>query len=50
MPQRISSFKRLLWVYEVLKTRKDMTPMGRVGAPDEIATVVAFLASEDARD
>ena len=25
------------------------TPLGRVGAPDDIASVVAFLASDDAR-
>ena len=25
------------------------TPLGRVGRPDEIASVAAFLASDDAR-
>ena len=28
---------------------KALTPLGRIGQPDDIATVVAFLASEDAR-
>ena len=27
----------------------DLSPMNRVGQPDEVASVVAFLASEDAR-
>lgn len=27
----------------------DMTPMGRAGTPDEIATVVSFLATDDAK-
>ncbi len=26
-----------------------MTPLGRVGTPDEIASVVAFLAGDDAK-
>jgi 3-oxoacyl-[acyl-carrier protein] reductase len=25
------------------------TPLGRLGQPDDVATVVAFLASDDAR-
>jgi 3-oxoacyl-[acyl-carrier protein] reductase len=25
------------------------TPLGRIGQPDDVATVVAFLASDDAR-
>lgn len=34
---------------EFVKVWTDLTPMGRVGTPDEIASVVAFLASEDAK-
>jgi NAD(P)-dependent dehydrogenase (short-subunit alcohol dehydrogenase family) len=31
-----------------MKSIIDMHPMGRVGNPSEVASVVAFLASEDA--
>lgn len=33
---------------EVLQQYHDNIPAGRIGQPEEIATVVAFLASEDA--
>jgi 3-oxoacyl-[acyl-carrier protein] reductase len=31
------------------KAMVQSTPLGRIGRPDDIATVVAFLASDDAR-
>jgi NAD(P)-dependent dehydrogenase (short-subunit alcohol dehydrogenase family) len=34
---------------EVAKAREAAVPLGRVGEPDDIADVVAFLASDDAR-
>jgi len=34
---------------EFVKIWTNMTPLGRVGTPDEIASVVAFLAAEDSR-
>jgi 3-oxoacyl-[acyl-carrier protein] reductase len=33
---------------EMLSALLAMTPLGRVGRPEEIAAVVAFLASDDA--
>jgi NAD(P)-dependent dehydrogenase (short-subunit alcohol dehydrogenase family) len=34
---------------EVIQSIKDTTPAGFVGEPDDVAGVVAFLASNDAR-
>jgi 3-oxoacyl-[acyl-carrier protein] reductase len=34
---------------EVLENMKNQTPLGRLGVPDDIADVVAFLCSDDAR-
>jgi 3-oxoacyl-[acyl-carrier protein] reductase len=34
---------------EFLNQAVQQTPLGRIGQPDDIATVVAFLASDDAR-
>ena len=34
---------------EQRKRTEAATPLGRIGAPEDIAGVVAFLASEDAR-
>lgn len=34
---------------EFVKIWEDLSPLGRVGQPDEVASVVAFLASEDAK-
>jgi 3-oxoacyl-[acyl-carrier protein] reductase len=31
------------------ETAPSITPLGRLGRPDDIADVVAFLASDDAR-
>jgi 3-oxoacyl-[acyl-carrier protein] reductase len=31
------------------KSMIQSTPLGRIGQPDDVATVVAFLASDDAR-
>jgi len=33
---------------EFVKIWEDLSPLGRVGQPDEIATVVSFLESADA--
>jgi meso-butanediol dehydrogenase/(S,S)-butanediol dehydrogenase/diacetyl reductase len=33
---------------QLLKSRIDMTPMGRMGTPEEVAAVVAFLCSDEA--
>ena len=34
---------------ELVKTFANANPFGKIGDPDEIADVVAFLASEDSR-
>ena len=33
---------------EIVQVMLDLTPMGRFGAPEEIAAGVAYLASDDA--
>jgi len=42
-------FARALWENkEVLKPRLETTPLRRIGEPDEIGGIVAFLASKAA--
>jgi 3-oxoacyl-[acyl-carrier protein] reductase len=38
-----------MMVDEIRKTATQMTTLGRLGQPEDIADVVAFLASYDAR-
>jgi|TARA_R110002003_G_scaffold384_3_gene19259 NAD(P)-dependent dehydrogenase (short-subunit alcohol dehydrogenase family) len=37
------------WSKENLRELKDGTALGRFGSPDDVASVVAFLASEDSK-
>ncbi|HEY7603215.1 MAG TPA: SDR family NAD(P)-dependent oxidoreductase [Gaiellaceae bacterium] len=47
-PGPIASPATGAWSHEARRTVVERTPLGRLGAPEEVAAVVAWLASEDA--
>ena len=45
----LTDTERMIMPPEAVEQAVDMTPLGRLGQPEDVASVVAFLVGEDGR-